>query len=70
MKRFSDKWNMYSDGNSSSKLLQFAEEQITYKTPVHTIEQVFYIYIASIVLKNNRTNKRHLSNLILKSSEV
>ncbi|MCY0090928.1 MULTISPECIES: CDP-glycerol glycerophosphotransferase family protein [Bacillus amyloliquefaciens group] len=31
MKRFSDKWNMYSDGNSSSKLLQFAEEQITYK---------------------------------------
>ncbi|QTN95289.1 CDP-glycerol glycerophosphotransferase family protein [Bacillus sp. LJBV19] len=31
MKRFSEKWNMYSDGNSSSKLLQFAEEQITYK---------------------------------------
>ncbi|MCW8787474.1 MULTISPECIES: CDP-glycerol glycerophosphotransferase family protein [Bacillus] len=31
MKRFADKWNMYSDGNSSSKLLQFAEEQITYK---------------------------------------
>ncbi|PAF03029.1 CDP-glycerol glycerophosphotransferase family protein [Bacillus velezensis] len=31
IKRFSDKWNMYSDGNSSSKLLQFAEEQITYK---------------------------------------
>ncbi|WP_280156867.1 CDP-glycerol glycerophosphotransferase family protein [Bacillus velezensis] len=31
LKRFSDKWNMYSDGNSSSKLLQFAEEQITYK---------------------------------------
>ncbi|WP_269774204.1 CDP-glycerol glycerophosphotransferase family protein [Bacillus siamensis] len=31
MKRFSDKWNMYSDGNSSSKLLKFAEEQITCK---------------------------------------
>ena len=31
IKRFSDKWNMYSDGNSSSKLLKFAEEQITYK---------------------------------------
>lgn len=31
MKRFSEKWNMYSDGNSSKKLLQFAEEQITYK---------------------------------------
>ncbi|MED5049387.1 CDP-glycerol glycerophosphotransferase family protein [Bacillus siamensis] len=31
MKRFSDKWNMYSDGSSSSKLLKFAEEQITCK---------------------------------------
>ncbi|AIW39011.1 CDP-glycerol:glycerophosphate glycerophosphotransferase [Bacillus subtilis] len=28
MKRFSDKWNMYSDGNSSEALLKFAETEM------------------------------------------
>lgn len=28
MKRFSDKWNMYSDGNSSEALLKFAETKM------------------------------------------